>query len=180
MNKSLLRKQMKKKRDSLSTAFKEEASERISAKFYAEFSSANRVLLYSDINNEVMTEKLTLKLIENGVKVYLPKVEGSEVLTGPYDYEGLQTGFYGVKEPVVIDNRVDFDVVAVPALAFDSELYRLGYGGGFYDRLLPKLTKSTKVGLGYDFQIVSSILRESHDYPLDMLITEDYIYRRSR
>lgn len=179
MSKALLRKLMKERRSSLDKAFIEESSEKICEKFTAEFESANRVLLYSDINNEVKTKKLAENLIKKGVKVYLPKIEGGEILTGPYE-EGLQTGFYGVKEPIVIDNRADFDVVAVPALAFDSELYRLGYGGGYYDRLLPRLTSCLKVGLGYEFQIISRLFREEHDYPLDMLITENYIYRRSR
>lgn len=179
MSKALLRKQMKERRSSLTSEFVEEASEKICEKFCAEFSSAKRVLLYLDINNEVKTKKLAVNLMEKGVKIYLPKIEGGEILTGPYE-EGLQTGFYGVKEPIVIDNRADFDVVAVPALAFDSDLYRLGYGGGFYDRLLPRLTSSIKVGLGYNFQIISNLFREEHDYPLDMLITENYIYRRSR
>lgn len=179
MNKAVLRKQMKERRDCLSDAFVDEASAEICLKFLAEYNSAKRVLLYSDINNEVKTENLALQLMNSGTEVYLPKIENGRLVTGPY-IGGLQTGSYGVKEPVVIDNRTDFDVVAVPGLAFDSGLYRLGYGGGYYDRLLPGLKLSVKAGLGYGFQIVSTVYREEHDFPLDALITENYIYRRSR
>ncbi|QAR33597.1 5-formyltetrahydrofolate cyclo-ligase [Geovibrio thiophilus] len=179
MSKAALRKQMKEKRGSLPCSFVTEASDAICEKFLAEYKSAKRVLLYSDINNEVKTENLALQLMNGGTEVYLPKLKEGRLVTGPYN-GGLQTGSYGVKEPIVIDDRTDFDVVAVPGLAFDSELFRLGYGGGFYDRLLPGLTLSVKAGLGYGFQIVGTVYREEHDFPLDALITENYIYRRSR
>jgi 5-formyltetrahydrofolate cyclo-ligase len=179
MNKAALRKTMKERRSALSASFVEEASETIAEKFYAEFESAKRVLLYFDINNEVKTEKLALRLMNNGVTVYLPRLENGRIVTGPMT-DGLQTGAFGTKEPVVIDNRTDFDVVAVPALAFDGELFRLGYGGGCYDKLLPGLSSTVRAGLGYEFQIVGTVFREKHDIPMDMLITENYIHRRSR
>ena len=179
MDKTKLRELMKEKRRKLDASFVEEASKAVCNLFLAEFKTAKRVLLYSSINNEVKTDELAFKLREKGVHVYLPKVEKGIIVTGPYSEE-LQTGAYGIKEPLVIDDRTDFDVVAVPGLAFDRGLNRLGYGGGYYDRLLPRLVKTIKTGLGYDFQIVSTVFRKSYDFPLDMLITEDYIYRRSR
>lgn len=179
MNKAALRKLMKEKRVSMPASFITEASDAICQKFLAEYKSAKRVLLYSDINNEVKTENLALQLMNGGTEVYLPALKEGRLVTGPYD-GGLQAGPYGVREPIVIDDRTDFDVVAVPGLAFDSGLYRLGYGGGYYDRLLPGLKLSVKAGLGYGFQIVGTVYREEHDFPLDALITENYIYRRSR
>ena len=70
------------------------------------------------------------------------------------------------------------DVLLVPMLAFDRAGYRLGYGGGFYDRTLEKIRamkKITAVGVAYGEQQVESIPRDEHDQPLDMIITDEGI-----
>ena len=67
------------------------------------------------------------------------------------------------------------DVLIVPLLAFDSEGYRLGYGGGFYDRTLHKLRgngTALAVGVGYAAQHVARVPRDEYDQPLDWIITE--------
>jgi len=62
------------------------------------------------------------------------------------------------------------DIVVVPAVAFDLQGHRLGYGKGYYDRFLKK-TKAVKVGVAYDFQIVEKLPAEQHDIPVDLIIT---------
>jgi 5-formyltetrahydrofolate cyclo-ligase len=59
----------------------------------------------------------------------------------------------------------------VPAIAYDANGNRVGRGKGYYDRLLAE-TKATKIGVGYDFQIVDSIDAEAHDIAVDMVITD--------
>jgi 5-formyltetrahydrofolate cyclo-ligase len=69
------------------------------------------------------------------------------------------------------------DVVLVPALRMDSDGYRLGQGGGFYDRFLPKV-KAWKIGLLHDGELSSQKLpREPHDIPLDAAATPDLVVR---
>ena len=76
---------------------------------------------------------------------------------------------------VIDPAEVEFAVI--PGMAFDSECNRMGRGKGFYDKLLPYL-KCKKIGLAYDFQIVSHIPCDEHDMPLDMVISESAVYRR--
>jgi 5-formyltetrahydrofolate cyclo-ligase len=63
----------------------------------------------------------------------------------------------------------------VPGVAFDKNGYRLGYGKGFYDRFLAE-KKTVAVGLGYSFQLISSLPLGSHDKSLDAIATEDGIH----
>ena len=66
------------------------------------------------------------------------------------------------------------DVVVLPMLAWNG-LYRLGYGGGYYDRYLKGCT-ALKVGVAYDFQLTDEFKEDEWDEPLDMLITERGVY----
>jgi 5-formyltetrahydrofolate cyclo-ligase len=178
MNKETLRREMLEKRKKLSKTFIFGASLKIAEKFLNTVQNAQKILMYLDINNEVKTKELALQLQNSGKEIYLPAVRGVELVTGPMR-KGLQPGPYCTEEPVVIDDTEEFDVAVIPAVAFDKELYRLGYGGGYYDRLLPKLKIKLKTGFGYGFQVVSTVYPEIHDVQLDMLITEHDIYRRS-
>ena len=85
---------------------------------------------------------------------------------------------YGIPEPKTV-KRVYPDILFVPLVAFDIELNRLGYGGGFYDRYIQKISnikKILKVGLAYSFQKLKTIPTDKHDKKLDIIITEqDFI-----
>ena len=89
-------------------------------------------------------------------------------------------GSFGILEPineVVEDKRLikpeEIDLVIVPGVAFDKNMNRIGFGGGFYDRYLSLLKSSCKkVGLAYQFQIVEKIETEEHDMKVDMIVTE--------
>ncbi|MGH7156833.1 MAG: 5-formyltetrahydrofolate cyclo-ligase, partial [Candidatus Saccharimonadales bacterium] len=66
-----------------------------------------------------------------------------------------------------------FDLILVPVLAFDKENYRLGWGGGFYDKFLANQPQALKIGLGFQDGLVEQGLpHEPHDVPLDKVITE--------
>ena len=81
---------------------------------------------------------------------------------------------YGIPEP--ISNKVIYpDILLVPLVAFDKQLNRIGYGGGFYDRYINKIKKSKKIitiGLAYSFQKVKEIKIKDYDIKLDFVITE--------
>lgn len=69
------------------------------------------------------------------------------------------------------------DAVIVPGVAFDHSGGRLGYGGGYYDRFLPKLRPDTvKIGVAYELQLIKQIPVEEHDVHLDRIVTETGIY----
>ena len=86
---------------------------------------------------------------------------------------------YGIPEPC--DGKVVYpDILLVPVVAFDKSLNRLGYGGGFYDRLIQSLTKKKKIitiGLAFDFQEVYIIPISKHDQKLDYIVTNRKILK---
>ena len=86
----------------------------------------------------------------------------------------LQVNKYGIPEP--ISNKIVYpDILLIPLVAFDKNLNRLGYGGGFYDRYIAKLKKNKKVfkiGFAYSFQKVKKIPISKFDIKLDLIITE--------
>ena len=86
----------------------------------------------------------------------------------------------GLQEP--FDNReiLQPDILLVPLLAFDENLYRLGYGGGYYDRAISSLRKMQKIitiGIGFDEQKMDNIPIEPHDEKLDYILTEKKLYK---
>ena len=97
------------------------------------------------------------------------------------DGESLKKNKYGIKE-AVNENYIDpkmLNTMFIPFVGVDKNGYRLGYGGGFFDRTLEKL-KSQKdrplfVGLGYDFQILDKCFGRSHDIKYDVVITESRV-----
>jgi 5-formyltetrahydrofolate cyclo-ligase len=69
-----------------------------------------------------------------------------------------------------------FDVILVPCLAFDARRYRLGWGGGWYDRFLARQPHALKIGLAYQDSFVKSLPNEPHDIQLDKIITDKRTY----
>ena len=80
---------------------------------------------------------------------------------------------YGIPEP--ISNKIQYpNILLVPLVAYDKELNRLGYGGGFYDRYIKKIRKKKNVitiGFSYSFQKIKKIKINKHDIKLDFVLT---------
>ena len=91
----------------------------------------------------------------------------------------LKINKFGIPEPV--SSKIFYpDILLVPLVAYDSNLNRLGYGGGFYDRYIEKIEKIKKVikiGLAFSFQKISSIPINQYDKRLDFIVTEKEILR---
>ena len=91
----------------------------------------------------------------------------------------LNINKYGIPEPE--KNKLVYpDILIVPMVAFDKRLYRLGYGGGFYDRYIEKLLKKKKsllIGLAHSCQKIPRVPNNEYDRKLDLIITEKYILR---
>lgn len=69
------------------------------------------------------------------------------------------------------------EVIIVPMLGFDQHLHRIGYGGGYYDKFLATQPKAKKIGVCFEMGRLNSIPAEPHDIPLDLIVTEDSIYK---
>jgi len=136
-----------------------------------EYRKSKTILLYMPINNEVDT----LGIIEDSLThktVCLPVTVGDHISVSEYS-EHFVSGKYGVPEPrfkKYVD-PANIDLAIVPGIAFDPKGGRVGYGKGYYDRLL-KNVPGKKIALAYEFQLVPDIPSEPHDIAMDKIITE--------
>ena len=148
-----------------------------------EIKSAKCVTSYFSINQEPSTEELNRSLISQGVTVLLPRVSGKSLEWVEWSGDSAKIReSRGLLEPIGDPRKdiSDVDVVIVPALHIDQAGYRMGQGGGFYDRALPEMP-GWKVGLVYAGELSSTLLpREAHDVPLDAGATPNLIVRFSR
>ncbi|MBR9824333.1 MAG: 5-formyltetrahydrofolate cyclo-ligase [Alphaproteobacteria bacterium] len=97
--------------------------------------------------------------------------------------EPLEAGIAGTLEPLVHAQTVRPDILLVPGLAFDDDGYRLGYGGGYYDRTLTRLRTSGKVlaiGVCYEVQRVDRVPRGEFDVPVDLILTPEAVVNTPR
>ncbi|MDE5808461.1 MAG: 5-formyltetrahydrofolate cyclo-ligase [Muribaculaceae bacterium] len=143
----------------------------------AAFLLADRILMYHSLPDELSTHRFLDKWHDRK-NFYLPRVNGVNLEILPYDESRLELGAFHIEEPTG-ENTVspdEIELVIVPAVAYDRSGNRLGRGKGFYDRLL-STTKATKVGVGYEFQIVDEIPVEPHDVKMDMVITQKTVIR---
>lgn len=179
MRKEDIRSRIKAHKSLLSPHEKEEAAERVFAQLErtAAFLLADRILLYHSLPDELSTHRF----IEKWHKLkhfFLPRVNGVNLEILPYDRSTLKLGAFHIEEPDG-DNVYDpaeIEMVIVPAIAYDAKGNRVGRGKGFYDRLLADI-RATKVGIGYDFQLVDVIDAEPHDVKVDIVITESRYIR---
>ena len=89
------------------------------------------------------------------------------------DGEIPRPGAFGIREPLETWPRAVPDILLVPLLGFDDHGYRLGYGGGYYDRTLAGLPNTRVIGIAYAGQRMDFLPRDAHDYPLTAILTEN-------
>ncbi|MEN2985405.1 MAG: 5-formyltetrahydrofolate cyclo-ligase [Thermodesulfovibrionaceae bacterium] len=138
--------------------------------------SAKSILLYASYNDEVDTWRIFDYCINNSIKTAFPKVDKNKRELKIYwinKKEDLVPGYKGILEPKNNNSAKieDIDLLLVPGVVFDERCFRIGYGGGFYDKLL-RNKRSLAVGLAYEEQIVKSIPEEAHDIRVDLVITD--------
>lgn len=183
-DKAKVRDTMRKHRDALAekdVASKSSAiGERLMAT--AEYRKANAVLFYAAKGNEVQTKDMIEAALKEGKKVLLPitDLKNKEIEIAAIDDYGkdLKKGAFGIMEPKQKRpfDKAQIGVVVVPGLAFDGHGHRLGYGHGFYDKLLKRLN-AVKIGLAYDSQIMERLPAEGHDQRMDLIVTESKVIR---
>lgn len=183
-----LRKQLLLIRRNLSNSYCEDASSKICRHLWQidEFSTAQNILFYIPIRNEVDVTQAIEQTWEKGKKTFLPVVqkETQEMICVQFqDWSALTPGAYGILEPRDHHRAVDpqqIDVVIIPGVAFDLQGYRLGYGGGYYDRFLARYPDLVRIGVAYPEQMVPTVYPEIHDQPVDILVTSEKIDDRKK
>ena len=131
---------------------------------------------YYSFNYEVDVLRILEDFEKYNYNIVLPKIKKNFKMDF-FDWscnEPLFVNEYGIPEP--ISNKIKFpDILLVPVVAYDKNLNRVGYGGGFYDRYIKAIKKYKKVitiGLAYSFQKVNKIPVNENDMKLDIIITE--------
>ncbi len=132
----------------------------------AHYISAKHVMIYYPTKYEIDLREL----LNDNKNFYLPKVSGNELLTCPYS-DKLEKSQFSIMEPCSKPvNPQILDLVIVPALMADNKGYRLGYGGGFYDRFLPMCTNAFKLCVLPQELIIKSLPHEPFDVKLDKIL----------
>ena len=136
---------------------------------------------YYPVNFEVDDLELLKRLKKNKFNISLPVIKKNFQMDF-YKWsfsDPLKINKYGIPEPV-IKNIVYPDIILVPLIAFDENLNRLGYGGGYYDRLIAKISKKKKImkiGLALSVQKINEVPINKYDKRLDYIVTNKYILK---
>ena len=182
--KSELRKKLKSQRAVIaSDGYRIFAGKEISSVIVSleEFVKANTVLTFYPVGSEIDTFPLFKMAKKLGKRVAFPcSLEGGILIFREInDLSEMKGIAHNIPEPTQESKVVlDFErsVCITPALAFDIDGYRIGYGGGYYDRFLASYT-GTAIGIAYDDMICDALPHEEFDLPVDIIITERRILR---
>ena len=151
------------------------------------YQQAQTVLGYLNFGAELASELWVQRALSEGKRVLLPRVNKASMHLDLYQVQDLEhdvaPGLWGVREPLVArclkeEALGSVDFILLPGVAFTRKGARLGYGGGFYDKLLARLPhRPTLVAAAFTLQVVQEIPQESTDHAVEWLITEDETIR---
>ncbi|MFD2263531.1 5-formyltetrahydrofolate cyclo-ligase [Lacibacterium aquatile] len=179
--KARLRADLRQRRKSLSVQQREAASEAVAQRFLDNAGILPPVVAgYWPVGSELDPRPLMHRLIHAGVTVALPVVAALEaplLFRAWLPTDLLIEGRFGLEPPSDRPMLVP-DLLLTPLLGFDADLYRLGQGGGFYDRTMALYPACRRVGLAFGCQEVPLVPRGPFDLPLHAMITERKIIGR--
>ena len=182
IKKDKIRKEILAKRNILSDKDINEKSDLIIKNLASYIENIQNIMIFMDMKTEVKITKL-LKLYPKK-NFFISKITNSknrEMKINKYNKNELILHKFGYYESSSSDfyNENILDIVIVPAVVFDFEKNRIGFGGGYYDTFLKKVREKNKkvlfVGVCYDFQIVDEVPTESHDMILDFIVSENKV-----
>ncbi len=141
------------------------------------FRQAAVVALYAPILQEIDTIQLFDAAMAAGKRVLYPQVRNGYLqFRQVTDLQQLASGAYGIPEPGLSGRDTPLeqaDLIVVPGVAFDLQGHRIGFGKGYYDRCLSRLSgHATLVGICHDFQLVERVPVEGHDISMQYVVTE--------
>ena len=183
LEKNKIRKEILGKRNTLSTEEVEKKSDLIIENLGKFIKNAENIMIFMDMKNEVRITKLMGLYPEKSF--FIPKITDSknrEMKINRYNENELVLHKFGYYESSSSDfyNENILNIVIVPAVVFDLEKNRIGFGGGYYDTFLKKIREKNKkvlfIGICYDFQIIEKVPTEEHDVVLDFVVSESRIF----
>lgn len=187
LNKKLIRKKTLIKRDSIDPEKKLKKDKLIMERILSlpSFEKAKKVFYFASFRSEVSTLPQIEEAFKMGKRIILPKVDNINNRLRLFEIHNtgeIKPGFMGIPEPDVSLERErdinDVDLVIMPGVAFDTDGNRLGYGAGYYDKLLSGLKKDIPlIAIAYEEQIVDSLPVESHDVRVHIIVTDKRIIK---
>lgn len=185
-NKTKLRQQARAMRKSLGPSERSEKSKAICEKLLGiiENRKAKNIFAYIAVGSEASLHSLieALEKSENEYIISFPgAMENGEMKAlMPFSKFDFKLSSHGINAPEekrsIVIKAEELDIVLVPLLLFDADKNRLGQGGGYYDRYLPKAKSALKIGVAFEAQRYAKLPREPHDFPLDIIVTEDKLW----
>ena len=138
---------------------------------------------FMSIRSEISTNKLNKAILDMNIKLALPTIKKNAetlIFKSTNSDKNFKLGKFNILEPTNDNKEIIPQLFFVPCLGFDLKGYRIGYGGGFYDRTFEKLKKLDlffyTVGFAYDDQKLNELPIEKFDYKLDFVLTEKQLY----
>ena len=181
-DKAIIRKEVLRKRDAISADARKSKDLSIKEKIFQlpEFQHSSTIFYFASFRSEVDTINQIKDALAFGKRVVVPKVNAKTRELDLYEIRGLselKPGCMGIPEPDLPDERrVDInevDLVIMPGAAFDAEGNRIGYGAGFYDKLLSRLRKKVPlIAIAFEEQMTDSIPSEPHDVRVHKIVTD--------
>jgi 5-formyltetrahydrofolate cyclo-ligase len=181
LDKAAVRKMMIRRRNDLTPDEVVDFSGKIEKNLFSceDFLIRDSFLYYLSFGKEVRTDEMIACSLKLGKRVYVPRIAEAENKLEICEIKSLDTGFhindFGIREPsgVPAASPNKIDVIVTPGLAFDSSGGRIGFGGGYYDKLFMELPgNSLRLGVAYDFQIVDSLHQDVWDKKVQKVFTE--------
>ena len=182
MNKDSIRKEILLRRSALSSEERRLRSRALQTRLFnrVEFRKAKIIQFYISFNHEVETREMIAGALEIGKKVFVPYMKEGQGEIGLSELKDLkqevQKNRNGFEEPfgpfIRPADPAQVDLWVIPGVAFDLSGNRIGYGMGFYDRLLSSSASGVLTGIAFDLQLVDTIPVEAHDARMDQVITE--------
>ncbi len=180
--KRALREKMKNRRRQMTPEEKDQKDQAILKRMQGlrQYERCKTLICYVSTPIEVDTRRMIVEALAGGKQVAVPRcVEGTRNMQfyRIRSFDDLEPRTFGVLEPIPgrCEELTDFagSVCVVPALAYDLQGWRLGYGGGYYDRFLSSYT-GHKIGVVYASCVVPKLFHGKYDVPVDVIVTDRY------
>ena len=144
------------------------------------YRGAKTILVYMASRGEMDVSELADAALRAGKQVAYPVCDGHGGMVAAMAAEQWEVNRYGIYEPSLCEARLippdQLDLVLAPGLAFDREGYRLGWGGGYYDRFLACCKNACCLGIAFEEQMLDSVVHEALDIPVDAVVTDRAVY----
>lgn len=179
-----LRQEKIQARDQLDPEARERLSLQVVQRILAsvEFQQAKTVLIYRAIRGEVRLYALETAPEAAGKRLVYPRCTGAGEITAllPKGPASWKPGPFKIEEPILEQSELippeELDLVLCPCTVFDEACSRMGMGGGFYDRYLPRCRNARIASVAFEVQKASHIPTAAWDWPMDLVFTEQAVY----